>query len=444
MFSRCFLIALLAAAVCGDVLRFKPRYDVDELSDSQNAGFKSAAGDHWALIVAGSNGWYNYRHQADACHAYQIMIKHGIPAERIVLMMYDDIANNAENPTPGIVINHPNGGDVYHGVVIDYKGEDVTPQNFLAVLSGKSELMKKIGTGKVINSGPNDHIFVNFVDHGAPGILAFPSDELHAPDLIATIKEMFADKKYGQMVFYVEACESGSMFDTILPKNINVYATTASNPDESSYACYFDDKRQTYLGDVYSVNWMEDSDAENLNTETMHKQFQIVKKETNTSHVMEYGDTTISKETCGEFQGTQTAAPVVVPKVPYDAVRSEDVPLAILYRKLKASAPGEKEAIQQKIKDILELRERVDLTMKDIVAFASRDLHQSNRILNARYRLTAFDCYVPVVELFDERCFDISQNDYAARRLFLLVNLCEEQVHVETILESVAKVCKQN
>ena len=27
----------------------------------------------------------------------------------------------------------------------------MTPQNFLAVLSGKSELMKKIGTGKVIN-----------------------------------------------------------------------------------------------------------------------------------------------------------------------------------------------------------------------------------------------------------------------------------------------------
>ena len=40
-----------------------------------------------------------------------------------------------------------------------------------------------------------------------------------------------------------------------------VYATTASNPDESSYACYWDQKRQTYLGDVYSVNWMEDSDA---------------------------------------------------------------------------------------------------------------------------------------------------------------------------------------
>ena len=42
---------------------------------------------------------------------------------------------------------------------------------------------------------------------------------------------------------------------------ISVYATTAANPYESSYACYFDKKRQTYLGDVYSVKWMENSDA---------------------------------------------------------------------------------------------------------------------------------------------------------------------------------------
>jgi len=39
-----------------------------------------------------------------------------------------------------------------------------------------------------------------------------------------------------------------------------VWATTAANAHESSYACYYDSRRQTYLGDVYSVNWMEDSD----------------------------------------------------------------------------------------------------------------------------------------------------------------------------------------
>lgn len=40
-----------------------------------------------------------------------------------------------------------------------------------------------------------------------------------------------------------------------------MYATTAANPHESSYACYYDEDRQTYLGDWYSVNWMEDSDV---------------------------------------------------------------------------------------------------------------------------------------------------------------------------------------
>lgn len=34
--------------------------------------------------------------QADACHAYQIVHKNGIPDEQIVVMMYDDLAQNEE------------------------------------------------------------------------------------------------------------------------------------------------------------------------------------------------------------------------------------------------------------------------------------------------------------------------------------------------------------
>lgn len=40
-----------------------------------------------------------------------------------------------------------------------------------------------------------------------------------------------------------------------------VFATTASNGAESSYAVYYDQKRGTYLGDVYSVKWLENSDV---------------------------------------------------------------------------------------------------------------------------------------------------------------------------------------
>lgn len=54
--------------------------------------------------------------QADVCHAYQILKKGGLKDENIVVFMYDDIANSPENPRPGVIINKPNGKDVYHGV----------------------------------------------------------------------------------------------------------------------------------------------------------------------------------------------------------------------------------------------------------------------------------------------------------------------------------------
>ena len=50
--------------------------------------------DHWAVLVAGSNGFWNYRHQADICHAYQVLLKNGFPASNIIVMAYDDIAND--------------------------------------------------------------------------------------------------------------------------------------------------------------------------------------------------------------------------------------------------------------------------------------------------------------------------------------------------------------
>jgi legumain len=131
------------------------------------------------------------------------------------------------------------------------------------------------GSGRVIESTSNDNIFVFFAgsaslfslpfpsftpflsDHGAPGILAFPTHgpfglALHADKLQDTIAQMHDDNKYSKMILYVEACESGSMFNKILPGNMSVYAVTASTPFESSYACYEDSYAHTYIGDCFS------------------------------------------------------------------------------------------------------------------------------------------------------------------------------------------------
>ena len=75
--------------------------------------------------------------------------------------------------------------------------------------------------------------------------------------LSQAIEAMHANKMYNQMVIYWESCESGSMFSKLLPSDINVLAVTAANPRESSYACYEDSLLNTFLGDVFSVRWME-------------------------------------------------------------------------------------------------------------------------------------------------------------------------------------------
>lgn len=90
---------------------------------------------------------------------------------------------------------------------------------------------------------------------------------LYADELGKAIDFMYENKMYKEMVMYIEACESGSMFPN-LRKDINVYAVTAANAHESSWGTYCspDDKVDgqhvgSCLGDLFSVNWMEDLDS---------------------------------------------------------------------------------------------------------------------------------------------------------------------------------------
>ncbi|XP_008071136.1 legumain [Carlito syrichta] len=403
-------------------------------------------GKHWVVIVAGSNGWYNYRHQADACHAYQIIHRNGIPDEQIIVMMYDDIANSEDNPTPGIVINRPNGTDVYKGVPKDYTGEDVTPKNFLAVLRGDTEAVKGVGSGKVLKSGPRDHVFIYFTDHGSTGVLLFPNEYLYVKDLNDTIYYMYKHHMYRKMVFYIEACESGSMMNH-LPDDINVYATTAANPRESSYACYYDEKRSTYLGDWYSVNWMEDSDVEDLTTETLHKQYRLVKTHTNTSHVMQYGNKSISGMKVMQFQGMKhkASSPISLPPVTrLDLTPSPDVPLAIMKRRLMSTNDVQESLkLLEEIQRHLDARHLVEESVHRMVSLLAASEAEAERLLSERAPLTGHGCYPEALEYFRTHCFNwlTSTFEHALRYLYVLVNLCEKSYPLHRIKSSMNDVC---
>jgi legumain len=127
---------------------------------------------------------------------------------------------------------------------------------------------------------------------------------------------MHQKKMYNQLVFYLEACESGSMFQNVLPENISIYASSASNPTESSWGCYCGSEAKvngkdigSCLGDLYSCVWMEDSDLE-ASKVSIAQQFAVIHKKVDKSDPMEWGDKTFEKELVTDFQGTTDSTSV--------------------------------------------------------------------------------------------------------------------------------------
>lgn len=421
----------------------------------------SAYAASWAVLVAGSNTWGNYRHQADICHAYQIAHKNGIPDERIIVMMYDDLATNRQNPFPGQVYNKPTaageaGVDVYAGCPKDYTGQTVTAANFLAVLSGN----KTAATPKVVESGPNDNIFVFYSDHGSVGLIAMPvGPYLYNGPLIETLQYMHRNNRYSKLVFYLEACESGSMFEDILPADINVYATTAANARESSWGWYcppqdsVNGKRMnSCLGDEYSISWMEIADEQGP-AQTLGAQFDQIKARVQKSHVMSYGDLSFLSEPTGCYQGECSKVAATPAKPMSDdekrlagGVDSRDIPVHLAYyRYIRADRNNlaEYHAAAAELHQEIEKRTKAD---KFFHALAERVVGKPNAasLLQAPGMTgVCGKCCEQAHEYFRTHCG--GYDDYSMKYAKVVTNMCMMQKNVDasrSIISAMSTMCK--
>lgn len=386
-------------------------------------------------------------------------------------MAYDDVANDPENPIPGKMFNKPNGEDVYAGCNIDYKGDDVNSANFLAILRGDKSKVTG-GNGKVLGSTAESKVFINFADHGAPGLIAFPNDYLYANDLNATITYMYEKKMYQEMVLYIEACESGSMFNGILANDINVYAVTAANPDESSWGTYCppDDmvngvEINSCLGDLFSVNWMEDADKKSPAKESLEQQFAIVLNETDKSHVMRYGDLHFTKEAVGNFYGNLDlpAAEETVEPGFFDllfnqaklqvgleqalpntfethhkrrhvsAVSSRDIKLNHLYAVVQR-----KKSHKAQLDLSMEITQRMKV---DHIFEAFNSATGANRLAESEEPtvVSNFDCLKVLMTTYEKECGKM--DDYSLQFVKYFVRACQSTFHVDRLSKIVKSSC---
>ncbi|KAL2940186.1 Vacuolar-processing enzyme alpha-isozyme [Bienertia sinuspersici] len=433
------------------------------------------AATNWAVLVAGSRGYGNYRHQADICHAYQILKKGGLKDEHIVVFMYDDIAHNEENPRKGIIINNPKGGDVYKGVPKDYTGDSLTTSNLIAAILGNKTAIKG-GSGKVVNSGPNDRIFIYYSDHGSPGLLTMPNDDdLYAKDFINTLKKKHQMGTYKSMVIYVEACEAGSIFEGLLSKEWNIYVTTASNSEESSWAVYcpgFDPSPppefDTCLGDLYSVAWMEDSDIHNAELETLKQQYQLVKKRTaeggeHGSHVMEYGNIKYSTDLLSLYIGSTPNSAHKHhnnnntkhkrgrgyhhhhPISSLPVVEQHQADILFLQRKVSRAAEGslKRKEAQQELDEAMSHREHIDNRFKEMgkVLFGDENGYEMTKTVRSAGQpiVDDWDCFKTLVETYKTHCGRLST--YGKKHMRAFANMCNAGVQQPQLAKVASQLC---
>uniref|UniRef100_A0A1I7ZSZ2 legumain n=1 Tax=Steinernema glaseri TaxID=37863 RepID=A0A1I7ZSZ2_9BILA len=402
---------------------------------SPPSGRKNRVATNWALLVAGSRSWENYRHQADVAHAFHLLRENGIPPENIVTMMFDDVANDPENPHPGTLYNDLSGRNYYSGLRIDYSGDKVNAETFLRVLEGTGE-------GKVINSGPEDNVLLFYADHGGVGVLGMPVGRLVTrSDLIETLQRKKVAKGYRRLVVYLESCEAGSMFQDF-PTELDVYAMTAANPFESSFAVLCPSWRPC-LADEFSLSWMRDSETNGIYGRPLSQQFSNVKKETVASHVSEYGALEIRNDEIAEFQGSRRRGPSrTTPRRPsnsipkngngYRRLRIQDIPLEMARGNVTRTIEIEKkrEMVIAVVRSIVE--SVVEKTLpKEVVSFFVRKRRPHSHL----------ECASRTLTKFDEHCARFSENPFAFKYSFVFANLCAWTREEAPIVTAMVSVC---
>lgn len=312
-----------------------------------------ASSARFAVLLAGSNLFFNYRHQADIFTLYGQLVARGFDKDHITMMAYDDIALSPDNPFKGKVFHTLDHVDIYPGASkITYSGRKVTADQFYTTL-------------KTLPSTKDDNVFIYYDNHGGPGMLGIPDgcgDYIFTGEFSPVFDVMEQKGLYNKLFFAIEACYSGSVAATFKAKNM--CTITAANGKESSYAAVYDSALETYITNEFSNYFMNYLDEHP--DKTIGELFTTVRDQTTGSHVCFYGDVTMQKLPLSDFLGMPNKA--VVPK---KNKKIEIVPHALatkstLYELTKSKDPKIAGRAKVMLHEVISAAEKIDLTLTAI------------------------------------------------------------------------------
>ena len=253
----------MAAIVARKMLNFLPLFILTILCFSFDCNgenvddfFKSGHTNNWAVLVDTSRFWFNYRHVANVLSMYHSVKRLGIPDSQIILMIADDMACNPRNPRPATVFNNANQHINVYGddVEVDYRGYEVTVENFIRVLTGR--LPPSTPRSKRLLTDDRSNVLVYMTGHGGDGFLKFQdAEEISNVELADAFEQMWQKRRYHEMFFMIDTCQAESMFQLFYSPNI--LAIASSKVGEDSLSHHVDPAIGVYIIDRYTYYALE-------------------------------------------------------------------------------------------------------------------------------------------------------------------------------------------
>ncbi|XP_013771769.1 GPI-anchor transamidase-like [Limulus polyphemus] len=229
---------------------------VSNADEKFSSFFKSSHTNNWAVLVCTSRFWFNYRHVANVLSFYRSVKRLGIPDSQIILMIADEMACNARNPRPATIYNNAHHHINVYGddVEVDYRGYEVTVENFIRLLTGR--LPPNTPRSKRLLTDEHSNILIYMTGHGGDGFLKFQdAEEITNVELADAFEQMWQKRRYHEIFFMIDTCQAESMFQKFYSPNI--LAVASSRVGEDSLSHHGDSSIGVYVIDRYTYYALE-------------------------------------------------------------------------------------------------------------------------------------------------------------------------------------------
>lgn len=237
-----------------------PEEDFAREAENKDAGINyPALSEKYAVLVQGSHGWNNYRHQADVLNVYQMLRRNGFDDSHIILVLDKTLGSDPKNPEPGVIRAENGGKDLLGGSTIDYHNGDISPADISNILLG----VKTDRTPVVLPKDAGQNVLLFWSGHGynrlnnGADALAWRStdaDQCMTADLLRqTVGEMQQQGHFRKMLILAEPCFSEAV---ILPLEgiPGVLAISSAGSREQSFADNWSTELGVWRCDRFSRN----------------------------------------------------------------------------------------------------------------------------------------------------------------------------------------------